>query len=127
MSTAPAYFEIVQTMESQVSTGQWDNLDQFFSSDLTYIVGHLAPKAGVNGLRQHMNWQSQLVTWKGHDTHLVTVKDNALIVEVTSFFHRHEDATDIHLPCMDIYRFNDNNKIFDWRVYADITPFKVKW
>ena len=122
-----AYFRIIQEMESQVSTGRWDNLDQFFAKDLTYLVGHLDAKTGTEGLKQHMTWQNQLVEWKGHEIHLVAEKDNALIIEVTSFFHRHEDGTDIKLPCTDIYRFNENDKVFDWRVYADITPFKVNW
>lgn len=74
-----------------------------------------------------MEWQNPLVRWDGHEIHLYTFKDDTLIVEAASLFYRFEDDTDIKLPCTDIYRFNSEDKIYDWRVCADIFSFKLSW
>ncbi|MEM1134796.1 MAG: nuclear transport factor 2 family protein [Bacteroidota bacterium] len=123
MDDTTKLFDIVKQMEEDVGTEKWETLQQYFTPTFSYKVGSLEPKIGIEGLKEYMLWQNTLVHWKGHEIHLIAKVDNALIVEVTSFFHRLVDNKRITLPCTDIYRFDDL-KITDWRVYADISIFK---
>ena len=123
MDTPPASFTIVKKMEEDVGRAKWDQLDEYFTDDFKYTVANLETKHGVLGLREYMDWQNARVQWKGHEIHLVAEKGDALIVEVTSFFSRVADSQDFSMPCTDIYRFR-GEKIYDWRVYADISAFK---
>ncbi len=122
MSTKTERFNIVKKMENDVGLGKWDELDIYFTDDFKYRVANTSERHGVKGLRAYMLWQNTLVQWKGHDIHLITEQENALVVEVTSFFHRLADEKDISIPCTDIYRFR-GTQIYDWRVYADISWF----
>lgn len=122
MNTESKLFDHVLRMEKAVGEGEWNSLQDFFSDDLKYTVGNRPTKHGIDGLKEYMSWQSSLVQWKGHEIHLITEVDNTLIIEVTSFFYRHKDKTEISVPCTDIYRFRED-KIYDWRVYSDISFF----
>ncbi|MCG8384746.1 MAG: nuclear transport factor 2 family protein [Cytophagales bacterium] len=123
MDKLPARFTIVKKMEEDVGRSKWDQLNGYFSDDFRYTVANLNTKNGIVGLKEYMQWQNSRVQWKGHEVHLIAEKGDALIVEVTSFFFRIADGHDFSMPCTDIYRFR-GDKIYDWRVYADISAFK---
>ncbi|TRX62588.1 nuclear transport factor 2 family protein [Fulvivirga sp. M361] len=122
MDNRSKLFECVKKMEEDVGMKKWDQLAVYFTDDFKYKVANKPVAHGVEGLKQYMLWQNALVLWKGHEIHLVAEQDHVLVVEVTSFFQRLADEKVISIPCTDIYRFR-GKKIYDWRVYADISWF----
>ena len=115
---------LVEAMEQRVGQGQWEVAADYFTPEAVYKVADRLPVYGIEGIRQHMQWQNHLVQWKGHDVKLIISEDNVVVIEVDSFFFRLEDQSDITVPCTDIYRF-EGTKISDWRVYANISAFQL--
>ncbi len=112
----------VEDMEAVIGRGDWPAAAEFFTPDVKYRVGYRDAVVGINGIRNYMQWQTQLVRWDGHTIHMMFSRDDTAIFEVTSHFTRLADQTAIDLPCTDIYRFRDG-RIADWRVYADTGAF----
>ncbi|MEM7550575.1 MAG: nuclear transport factor 2 family protein [Bacteroidota bacterium] len=117
------FYEIVLKMEAEIGKGNWAQAVQFFTVEFSYRVGNNRFFKGVEGLRSYMEWQNSLVRWVGHDVHLIALKDQNLIVEVTSHFERVIDKSPFSIPCTDIYRFKQD-QIYDWRVYTDTSIFQ---
>ena len=129
MTTAAAAVQLLKhrvqrivAMETTVGQGRWGQAGDFLASNLSYRVGARPPTYGVDAFRQYMELQFSVVDWIGHTTHLEALSQDqdAVIIEVTSHFRRKVDGVDFDLPCCDIYRFDGDDKICDWRVYSDI-------
>ncbi|WKN40768.1 nuclear transport factor 2 family protein [Tunicatimonas pelagia] len=122
MNQTADLLDIVQTMERLVGQSDWVAAANYFTPQALYKVADREPVYGIEDIEHYMVWQNSLVQWKGHDMKLVVSQDNALVVEVDSFFFRLKDQANIVVPCTDIYRF-EGSKINDWRVYANISAF----
>ncbi|MEO1100700.1 MAG: nuclear transport factor 2 family protein [Pseudomonadota bacterium] len=109
-------------MERQLGEGNWDAAGEHFTPDVQYHVGAQPPRHGIDGIRNYMARQVQLVRWDGHTPRLMLETGDTVIIEVDSHFFRHADETAFILPCTDIYRF-DGERIANWRVYADLSAF----
>ena len=112
----------VEAMEAAVGRGLWAEASAFFTEDARYQVADRPPYHGVEGIRTYMTWQRNLVDWTGHTPRMMIQHDRTVIIEVLSHFKRHADGQELRVPCTDIYRF-DGDRIFDWRVYADVSLF----
>ena len=112
----------IVAMETTIGQGHWDKAGQYLASDLYYRVGARPPTRGIPAFRSYMELQFSVVDWLGHTTHLEAFCDheNAVVVEVTSRFRRKSNGTEFDLPCADIYRFDQDDRICDWRVFSDI-------
>ncbi len=118
--------ERVVSMERDVGTGDWDAAQRWFTPDVAYYVAGRAPFHGVEGIRRYMDWQRGIVTWLGHDSHLVLQHGTVVVIEADSHFERLATRATFKLPCTDVYRFRDSGgqmRIYDWRVYADVSHF----
>lgn len=117
----------VRTLEALVGAGNWGRAAALLSPEaeggFTYRCAALAARSGVDGLRAHMEEQGRLVRWEGHDVHLEIDRGDLVIIEVTSRFLRLADGAALRVPCTDIWRFR-GDRVADWRVYADISPFR---
>ncbi|MEM8854688.1 MAG: nuclear transport factor 2 family protein [Pseudomonadota bacterium] len=114
--------QFVEDMEAAVGTGDWAAAAQYFTDDVLYRVGHRPPVTGVSGIKDYMEWQNSVVHWQGHTTRSKFSRGPVAYFEVESHFARVADGKEILLPCTDIYTFRDD-RIADWRVYADISAF----
>lgn len=114
--------QFVENMEATVGQGDWSAAAQYFTEDVLYRVGYRPPVNGVSGIERYMTWQNSVVRWTGHTTRSKFSRGHVAFFEVESHFVRIADGKEILLPCTDIYTFRDN-RIADWRVYADISAF----
>ena len=107
-------------MEKTVGQGNWSKAEEYLSPQLKYRVGARPILTGVPAFRQYMELQASVVDWIGHTTHLEAMEGDAVVIEVTSHFKRRSDQHEFDLPCCDIYRFDKEERIYDWKVFADI-------
>ncbi|MEL6678469.1 MAG: nuclear transport factor 2 family protein [Pseudomonadota bacterium] len=114
--------DAVQRMESLIGQGAWEDAAACFTPGVTYRVGARPPVTGLDGIRRYMEWQTERVSWDGHDLNRILVRDSTVLFEVVSHFTRRADGSTFKLPCVDIYTF-EGDRIADWRVYADMTAF----
>ncbi len=116
----------VVAMEADVGSGNWEAAAKWFTSDVAYHVAGRPAFLGVSGIEEYMTWQRSIVTWLGHDSHLVLEHKDTVIIEADSRFRRASTGAEFKLPCTDVYRFRSEGgemQIFDWRVYADVSHF----
>ena len=119
---ATSGLKFVEAMEHAVVAGDKAAALRYLTDDVLYTVGALQPLRGIDAVIAAVAAQGRRVRWDGHTFRAAWVGDGALVVEVESHFTRVADGRRISFPCADIDRFRDE-KIFDWRVYADMSPF----
>lgn len=112
----------VEAMERAVSSGDVAEAGRYLAPDIAYTVGAAPVRHGIQAIINFAAEQGRFARWEGHSVRNVSSDGDALIVEVESRFTRLTDGRRIAFPCADIYRFRDG-LIYDWRVYADMSPF----
>ena len=113
---------VVLEMERLIGEDDWAAAAAHFTPSVAYYVGAQAPRRGIGGIRDYMIEQNRFAKWVGHEPRKMVEIENAVIIEVDSFFVRLADEKRITLPCTDIYRFDDM-QIDEWRVYSDLSAF----
>lgn len=114
----------IEAMERAVMSRDIDAAEQFLQPDVAYTVGAQATVVGVPAVLRYIAQQERVARWIGHTLRSAWHFEDAIIVEVTSHFARVSDGGEISLPCTDIYRLRDG-RVADWRVYADMSPFRA--
>ena len=111
--------EAVTEMEQSAFAGNWDKFKSFLAPDIAYRCGNVTDFRGSEGVVDFMKelLSSRLAlndlkvrsAWETNDT---------VIIEFNMKAVRVGDTKDVEFPCLDIYRFDSDGKINDWRVHA---------
>ena len=114
--------KLVESMERAVAGGDRTSAAQYLAEDVAYTVGARPVLRGIDAVIAAIAKQGRIAHWDGHTLCAAFINEDTLVVEVISHFTRVTDERSISFPCADVYRFKDG-KIYDWRVYADMSPF----
>jgi limonene-1,2-epoxide hydrolase len=116
--------KLVEAMEQAVAAGDKAAAARYLTHDVAYTVGARPVVRGIDAVIAYIAEQGLLARWEGHTLRAASMTNNTLVVEVQSHFTRVADNHAVSFPCADIYRFK-GEKIYDWRVYADMSPFRA--
>ena len=112
--------DLVMKMEQAGGEFKWDYFQTFFTDDVLFKVGASEEGRGWKTIADYLTWlyaiaEPQLPftfrgTWDLPDT---------VIIEMDAKYIRRSDGKPVSFPCTDILRFDENNKVNEWRVYPD--------
>ena len=107
-------------METAGGSFDWDKFQTYFTDDVVFRVGASEEGRGWKTIADYLTWfygiaEPQLPfdfrgTWD---------LPGVVIIEMDAKYVRRTDSKPISFPCTDILKFNENNKIYEWRVYPD--------
>ncbi len=107
-------------METAGGSFNWDKFKTYFTDNVTFRVGASEEGQGWQVIADYLTWfysiaEPQLPfafrgTWD---------LPGVVIIEMEAKYVRRNDGKPITFPCTDILKFDDNNKIYEWRVYPD--------
>jgi hypothetical protein len=105
---------------------RWDEFLPFFSKDLLYKVGAAPPLHGPQAARDWLAAVYTKIKFIGHDVRGIWEFGNVVIIEMDANYTAIDDGSFLQVPCCDIYRFDENGLIKEWRVYPDASPVAGK-
>jgi hypothetical protein len=112
-------------MEAAAFSGNWEKFKSYLANDIYYFVGNTtelhSPQAIVDYLIQFLAKELSIYNLE----FLLAYEDEQTVVtELSVKAVRVADNKHVVFPSVDIYRYRDDGKIYDWRVYA-IEPTHV--
>ena len=115
--------EVVQKSLEAAHALRVDESLSYYTKDATYRFGSFPPATGIENIRKNLNdthvdimkslHQEVIATWEIGDT---------VIIEMLVRITRIDDKV-VEMPCVDIIRLTDDDRIRDFRVYMDMGPF----
>jgi hypothetical protein len=111
---------LVMEMEQAGGEFNWDYFKTFFTDDVLFKVGSSQEGRGWQAIANYLKWlysisEPQLpFTFRG-----TWDLPNVVIIQMEARYIRRSDRKPVTFPCTDIIRFNDDNKVNEWRVYPD--------
>jgi limonene-1,2-epoxide hydrolase len=112
--------DLVMEMEQAGGEFNWDYFQTFFTDNVMFKVGASEEGYGWQTIANYLQWlygiaEPQLpFTFRG-----TWDLPGTVIVEMDAKYVRRSDQKPITFPCTDILRFDENNKVIEWRVYPD--------
>ena len=107
-------------METAGGSFDWEKFKTYFTNDVVFRVGASEEGYGWQTIKDYLTWfysiaEPQLPfnfrgTWD---------LPGVVIIEMDAKYVRRSDSKPISFPCTDILKFDENNKIYEWRVYPD--------
>lgn len=115
----PTKLEMVQTMEAAAFTGDWETFKSYLAPDVYYKVGNTAEVRGRQAVVDYLiKLLSSGLAINDLQIRAAWETDDTVILELNMGGLRYRDNKDVTYPCVDVYRFDDDDKIIDWRVYS---------
>lgn len=118
--------EQVQTaaaIANSVINAQWEEMKKHLTDDVFYKVGSSEPVYGKDAVVGFLsNLVSTTARFQSHNVRKIWEEPGIVVIEMDANYLRLQDRKKIKIACCDIYRMRDN-KVSEWRVYADMAPF----
>jgi limonene-1,2-epoxide hydrolase len=106
---------------------KWDEFMPYFRKDLFYKVGAAEPLHGVQACRDWLDNVYTKLEFTSHDVRGAWENDNIVIIEMDANYNVIGENRTVTVPCCDIYRFDENGLIKEWRVYPDASKVNLKF
>jgi len=123
--TMKSKLQSIRDMEASAFSGDWAGFKSHLADDIYYFVGNKtelhSPQEIVDYLIQFLAKELSIYNLE----FLQAYEDaDSVVTELSVKALRVPDQKQVVFPSVDIYRFNKDGKIYDWRVYA-IEPTHV--
>ncbi|MEA5574983.1 nuclear transport factor 2 family protein [Anabaena sp. UHCC 0451] len=107
-------------METAGGSFDWDKFQTYFTDDITFRVGASEEGHGWKVIADYLTWFYSIAEPQlPFDFRGTWDLPGVVIIEMDAKYIRRIDGKPISFPCTDILKFNENNKIYEWRVYPD--------
>ena len=117
--------QAIRDMEAAAFSGNWEKFKSFLADDIYYFVGNKtelhSPQEIVDYLIQFL---AKELAINNLEFLLAYEDEKTVVTELSVKAVRVPDKKNVVFPSVDIYRYNKDGKINDWRVYA-IEPTHV--
>ena len=121
--TMSEQLQAITKLSEYVLDRDWEQAKTLLADDILYRVGSSEPLYGkqavVDFLSSLFKNQAQLIR---HDVRQVFEEPDIISFEMDSKYVRNQDNHHLSIACCDIYRLEEN-RVKEWRVYADMSPF----
>jgi limonene-1,2-epoxide hydrolase len=118
-TTARPLSKKVEEMVGVLMAHKWDEFVKFFAKNLFYKVGAAPPVHGPEAARDFLAGVYTKLKFTGHDVRGMWEFGNVVIIEMDANYTAIADGSFVQVPCCDVYRFDENGLIKEWRVYPD--------
>jgi hypothetical protein len=112
-------FQTIKEMEGAAFSGNWEKFKTYFTNDIYYFVGN---KTELHTIQEIVDY---LIEFRAKELEIYNLEyllnyedENTVVTELSVKAVRLADKKHIVFPTVDIYRYNEDGKICDWRVYA---------
>lgn len=115
--------QTVFALSENIMNEKWDKLPEYLTDDLLYKVGSSEPRHGAKAVGEF--FQEIFATFAkfiGHQPRKIWEEPGIITIEMDAFYELVPTKEKITVACCDVYRF-EGNKVKEWRVYADISPW----
>ncbi|MCW5977359.1 MAG: nuclear transport factor 2 family protein [Bryobacteraceae bacterium] len=119
--------EKVGKMVEVLMAKKWDEFMPYFRKDLFYKVGAAEPLHGVEACRDLLAHIYTKLEFTSHDVRGIFEIGNVVIVEMDANYNVIGENRPVTVPCCDVYRFDENGLIKEWRVYPDASRVGVQF
>jgi alkylhydroperoxidase/carboxymuconolactone decarboxylase family protein YurZ/catechol 2,3-dioxygenase-like lactoylglutathione lyase family enzyme/ketosteroid isomerase-like protein len=107
-------------METAGGAFNWDKFQTYFTDDVLFRVGASEEGHGWKVIADYLTWFYSIAEPQlPFDFRGTWDLPGVVIIEMDAKYVRRVDGKPISFPCTDILKFNENNKIYEWRVYPD--------
>jgi limonene-1,2-epoxide hydrolase len=117
--------KVVQELSQAIMDENWDKVKTYLADDLFYKVGSgepmYGPEAVVNFFKHTFK---NTAKFYGHDARKVWNEPGIVTIEMDAKYELVGSKKHVKVACCDIYRMR-GNKVSEWRVYADMTPWQI--
>ena len=111
---------LVMEMEQAGGEFNWDYFQTFFTDDVMFKVGASEEGRGWKTIADYLTWLYSIAEPQLPFTFRGTWDlPGTVIIEMDAKYIRLSDRKPVSFPCTDILRFDENNKVTEWRVYPD--------
>lgn len=106
---------------------KWDKFMPYFHKDLFYKVGAAEPLHGITACRDLLAHIYTKLEFTSHDVRAMWDIGNVVIIEMDANYNVIGENRTVTVPCCDIYRFDADGLINEWRVYPDASRINVQF
>jgi alkylhydroperoxidase/carboxymuconolactone decarboxylase family protein YurZ/catechol 2,3-dioxygenase-like lactoylglutathione lyase family enzyme len=107
-------------METAGGSFDWETFQTYFVDDVVFRVGASEEGHGWRVIADYLTWFYSIAEPQlPFDFRGTWDLPGVVIIEMDAKYVRRVDGKPISFPCTDILKFDDNNKIYEWRVYPD--------
>lgn len=117
----------VEAMIGELMKQDWPAFKPYFAKDVYYKVGVAQPIEGPDAIANFLSHVYSKLQPTSHDIRGIWEFGNVVIVEMDANYKVIEDGRPVTVPCCDVYRFDDNGLIKQWRVYPDASDVKIQF
>jgi limonene-1,2-epoxide hydrolase len=118
----PNPVEIPAAVSAAIIDQNWDQVRSHLAEDILYRPGSRPEIHGrEEALQMMIETFTKFARFTGHRVRQVWEGQGRVAIEMDAIYRRIRDDKEFVIACTDIYRVEDN-KIREWRVYADVSP-----
>ena len=115
----------IKDMEAAAFSGNWEKFKSFLADDVYYFVGNKTELHSPQAIVDYMiPFLANELAIYNLEFLLAYEDEKTVVTELSVKAVRKADNKHVVFPTVDIYRYRDDGKIQDWRVYA-IEPTHV--
>ena len=118
-------FQAVGELASAVIAQDWNKVKSYLSDDILYKVGSGEPRYGPQEVVEFFkDTFRNIAVFTGHRVRKVWQEPDVITLEMDAYYEMVGSRKRVTIACCDIYRMR-GNKVSEWRVYADMSPWGV--
>ncbi|WP_313949872.1 nuclear transport factor 2 family protein [Aphanizomenon sp. FACHB-1401] len=114
----------VGELSAAIMAEDWEKVKTYLTDDLFYKVGSGEPMYGPNSVVDFFKHTFKTTAkFYGHDARKIWIEPDIITIEMDAKYEMVGSKKHVVVACCDIYRMR-GNKVSEWRVYADMTPWQ---
>ncbi|MBE9045206.1 nuclear transport factor 2 family protein [Pleurocapsales cyanobacterium LEGE 10410] len=112
--------ELAQAIVAQ----NWAKVKTFLTDDIFYKVGSTEPRYGRQEVVDFFaDTFRTTAVFTGHKVRKIWQEPDIITIEMDAYYKLVSSGRQVTISCCDIYRMR-GNKVSEWRVYADMSPWQ---
>jgi catechol 2,3-dioxygenase-like lactoylglutathione lyase family enzyme/limonene-1,2-epoxide hydrolase len=113
----------VGELSQAIMAQDWEKVKSYLTDDILYKVGSSEPVYGPQAVVDFFKRTFQnTAVFTGHDARKVWEEPNIITIEMDAHYQLVSNKKAVTIACCDVYRLR-GNKVSEWRVYADMSPW----
>ena len=121
---ATEQFNAVGELSQAIMAQDWAKVKTYLTDDIFYKVGSAEPRYGRQEVVDFfVNTFKTTAVFTGHKVRKVWQEPDIITIEMDAYYQLVPTGKQVTISCCDIYRMR-GNKVSEWRVYADMSPWQ---
>lgn len=123
-SASSAQLTAVGELSQAVIAQDWNKVKTYLTDDIFYKVGSGEPRYGRQEVVEFFQETfKNIAVFTGHKVRKIWQEPDIITLEMDAYYEMVGTKKRVTIACCDIYRMR-GNKVSEWRVYADMSPWQ---